>query len=67
MSDNPNVPKQVTVLLEVVVVPKDGNDSDFWDPSENLVSWGIADQVLGFEKDGWKVQSIRPVDVVDPD
>lgn len=61
-SKNPHVPTAVTVLLEVTVVPKEDNDSDFWDPSENLVSWAIADQVLGMEKDGWKVQTVRPSD-----
>lgn len=62
MSDNPNVPKEVRVLLEVVVVPKDGNTSDFWDPSETLVGWELAHLVLGKGTDGWKVQSIRPAE-----
>lgn len=50
------------VLLEVTVVPEEGNESDFWEPNDTLVVWGIAEKVLGKDCGGWKVHQIVTVE-----
>jgi hypothetical protein len=55
--------RQRTVNLQVQVVPVTGNESEFWEPSDTLVAWGVAEMVFGVDRDsGWKVTSVRPLD-----
>ena len=50
------------VLLEVVVERIKNNESDFWEPNDQLVAWAAAEHLLGKEAAGYFFQSVRPVE-----
>jgi hypothetical protein len=60
----PSGAKKQTVLIEVTVKPAEGNDSEFWDLGATpfLIAAQIAEKMLGDEKHGHRIHSVRPGD-----